>query len=551
MNRSRTPRRRPARRGERGISIILVALLLIPLLLFAGLATDVGAWYARAAAVQRAADAAALAGVAQLANGEQQAIDEALRVATLNGFTNGVDGVTVTADRLAGTQRIFVEITDTDVDRFLSAPFRSNVRITRRATAEQVLPVPLGSPRNFLGTNQDASIPNAQRENFWLSVSGYCARHEMGDRITTRTDSNGSTFQGCQPGVNGVRSNPEFNTSSPGYFYGVQFTAAGGSHTIQVYDAPHCQYNSPGAAGDSGADESGGASARQYTFRLRRPGPDPTTAAIVSSVTLSPSDCASWGSVWHDLFTITNPAQDEIWYLEIVPVQPADTSGADAAEGQNQMSLRVATGGSFTPCSTDPGIVGYTASCSVNLFGLTHLGVYANAAGSNPSFFLADVGPEHRGKIMEVELFDSAEGAQGIELIPPTTSPGTEPPVTVTWEIACMDGSYRSDNSGSCATSTGEIAPPGGYGPFTATRIDVSGTATTAQRPWGDRNVQDGRFSDRLMRLRYTLPSTYASGSNPQTWWRIRYIVGGSGLGDRTTWTVRIQGDPVRLVPNT
>ncbi|MBV9953087.1 MAG: hypothetical protein JO291_14135, partial [Acidimicrobiia bacterium] len=44
--------------------MIMTALLLIPLLAFAGLAVDVGSWYARGQQLQRAADAAALAGAA-------------------------------------------------------------------------------------------------------------------------------------------------------------------------------------------------------------------------------------------------------------------------------------------------------------------------------------------------------------------------------------------------------------------------------------------------------------------------------------------------------
>ena len=44
--------------------MIMTALLLVPLLAFAGLAVDVGGWYARGTQLQRAADAAALAGAA-------------------------------------------------------------------------------------------------------------------------------------------------------------------------------------------------------------------------------------------------------------------------------------------------------------------------------------------------------------------------------------------------------------------------------------------------------------------------------------------------------
>lgn len=240
-----------------------------------------------------------------------------------------------------------------------------------------------------------------------------------------------------------------------------------------------------------------------------------------------------------------------MYYLEIEPVIPADQSGEDSQEGQNQFGLRVGTGGGFTPCAVATGEPGYSATCPVNVYGLTHMGNYAGFTGANPVFYLADVGPEHSGKIMEVELFDPAEGADTIELIPPTgADPSTAPAATVTWEVACMDGSYRSDNGGACASTTGENPPVGGYGPFTGSTIDVSGTVTDANRAWGSAdNSQNGRYSDRLIRLRLTLPNNITSTYGGRTWWRIRYSVSDSGtVGDRTTWSVSILGDPVRLV---
>ena len=49
-----------------GYVLALVAIMLLPLLAFAGFGIDLGAWYGRATKIQRAADAAALAGVQEL-----------------------------------------------------------------------------------------------------------------------------------------------------------------------------------------------------------------------------------------------------------------------------------------------------------------------------------------------------------------------------------------------------------------------------------------------------------------------------------------------------
>ena len=48
--------------GERGIAIAMVGLLLVPMLMFAAFGVDLASWYARISEIQRAADAAALAG---------------------------------------------------------------------------------------------------------------------------------------------------------------------------------------------------------------------------------------------------------------------------------------------------------------------------------------------------------------------------------------------------------------------------------------------------------------------------------------------------------
>ena len=93
------PRRRV--RGEEGYVLVLTALLLLPLLAVTGLAVDLGAWYARAAAIQRAADAAALAGVVYLPD-LGAATTRAESVAAANGFAD--DGrITVDVTQISGS----------------------------------------------------------------------------------------------------------------------------------------------------------------------------------------------------------------------------------------------------------------------------------------------------------------------------------------------------------------------------------------------------------------------------------------------------------------
>ncbi len=177
-------------KGEEGYVLVLTALLLLPLLAVTGLAVDLGAWYARAAAIQRAADAAALAGVVYLPD-MGAATTRAEAIASANGFTESAD-INVEVTQIGGSDaKLQVSITDNSAEQFFTGTFTSNVDITRSSTAEYVRPVPMGSPKNFLGTGD--RLTGANRENYWLAISGGCSSKEQGDLVATKTDANYSS----------------------------------------------------------------------------------------------------------------------------------------------------------------------------------------------------------------------------------------------------------------------------------------------------------------------------------------------------------------------
>ena len=72
-------------RGQRGFTMVMFGLMLVPLLLMVGLSVDVGYWYNRASDMQKAADAGALAGVVWLPDGGTAAT-VAQGVTKRNGF---------------------------------------------------------------------------------------------------------------------------------------------------------------------------------------------------------------------------------------------------------------------------------------------------------------------------------------------------------------------------------------------------------------------------------------------------------------------------------
>lgn len=164
---------------EGGYVLVKFALLLVPLLLMTGLSVDVGSWYSRIADIQKAADAAALAGVVWLPD-EQAATRYAREEATRNGFTDGVDNISVDIER-AGDRRLRVTISDSTVESFFWSNLGGgDIDLTRSALAEYVLPVPLGSPRNYFGTG--TLLDGDAREFLFQSVNPACTSKINGDR---------------------------------------------------------------------------------------------------------------------------------------------------------------------------------------------------------------------------------------------------------------------------------------------------------------------------------------------------------------------------------
>jgi hypothetical protein len=164
-------------RAETGLVIVWMAFMLVVLLGMAGFAVDLGSWYLRSAKLQRAADAAALAGVVWMPDDPSSA--QAAAVATLQ--KNGIDTtkVTVTYPTPTANQQFRVQLSDANVPSFFSRPFVNKVSETRSATGEYVTPVPMGSPKNTFGTGN--LLPSPNTENFWAAVSGWCAGRENGD----------------------------------------------------------------------------------------------------------------------------------------------------------------------------------------------------------------------------------------------------------------------------------------------------------------------------------------------------------------------------------
>jgi hypothetical protein len=178
-----------ASRSERGYIMTMMVILMPVLLGFMALAVDATYYWFRGVQVQRAADAASLAGVVRMPK-FSEAKTAADEITKRNGFVNGQEQVVVLSERIPNNNKRFkVTIKDNNVGIFFGRIFQNSWTITRSSTAEYISNIPLGSKENAIGTGY--LTDSGTKQNFWLAVSGPCSPKESGDQFMSRYDGNG------------------------------------------------------------------------------------------------------------------------------------------------------------------------------------------------------------------------------------------------------------------------------------------------------------------------------------------------------------------------
>jgi Flp pilus assembly protein TadG len=241
----RRVREHPAADG--GAIAIIVAILAPVLLVFAALAVDVARWYVEAEKVQKAADAAALAGVPFLPQDVTSGRIRAQQIAAINGYTGSASGpVRVDAVQEPGRpSQMRVTISSTIPNTFGRVAGLDFTTVTRTAVADYNGPAPMGSPCNAFGNEPRPGVTSATNPitvlptppvnadctsspDFWANIQGPTTDKVQGDRYMTRSCSSG--VDGCTGGTN-TEFRPE------GYFFVVRVTdTTTGPITIQLYD---------------------------------------------------------------------------------------------------------------------------------------------------------------------------------------------------------------------------------------------------------------------------------------------------------------------------
>ena len=247
-------RRRLRLRDEAGYAALLVALLSATVFLgVSAIGVDTARWYVEVERVQKAADAAALAGVTYMPGDLTAARSTALSNASQNGFGNtATTSVTVTPGDKPSQLRVTINSTiNNSFGRALGIP---TATISRSAVADFTAPALMGSPCNTFG-NEPPSQPGAAlpvgsalpatpfpncsgSPQFWGVIEGPDTNKRDGDRYMTYP---------CSSGVYGCSGGSNDETKPEGYFFAVHVEPAAVNTPIdvQIYDPAYIYTGNP------------------------------------------------------------------------------------------------------------------------------------------------------------------------------------------------------------------------------------------------------------------------------------------------------------------
>lgn len=235
-------RRRPdggASRPESGFAMVWFGLLLTILMAMAGAAVDLWNWWYNGTEQQRAADAAALAGVVFLPGAETQARTMATEIAV----ANGVDPAALTIETSSDDGSLAANELRVTVDRRVDTQFLHLIgvdfaNIRRDATAEYNTRLPMGSPEDTMGRDPEQGLD----PGFYVSVSGVSEEKIGGDRFHniacgTHPPAGTPVVYKCD----GSLESEEF--SEDGYFFAIEMEAAPTNDIhIEIFDPIHTSH---------------------------------------------------------------------------------------------------------------------------------------------------------------------------------------------------------------------------------------------------------------------------------------------------------------------
>lgn len=503
------------RLDERGVALPFVAIMLTLLIGMTALAVDLGWLYLNGSRVQRGADAAALAAVVHLphntagvnANTVDGANANGWNVGTLNGSVIPGGGPERASWRPLSENRLEVTLT-ADIPTFFLRIFgMENVTITRRATAEYIKPVPMGSPSSCFGvgayaanlsgaqslSSQGLSNCNDWTMNFWAAINGPRTAKEHGDPYAVECMTSSCST-----------ANDDYRPS--GYYYGIEVPANKTQIQVKIFDAGlYPRTNGQTETGDLQNLKDSNNGSFNTTYRVLAPDDTPLDPTDNSNLICSETHGTNQSSpntknLWRTVCTIPNPTAG-IYVLNV------RTSGSGG--GNNSYSIGVSSSGG-------------NASEHARVYAINDMSIYTNSISGTATVYLAEVEEIHAGKTLLLGFYDPGENLSGnawVTVRRPRSNSGLGPIPNCDWTSTHDDGTPGPSGSGQCSIQS-----------------------TIGGNP---------RFNSHWLNSRINIPSGYTCptyNGGPNCFWTMNLDMGTSQ--DRTTWAARVIGNPVRLVPN-
>ena len=492
---------RELRTEDGGIALVWLATTVVLLLGTAGFAVDLGWLYLNASRAQRTVDSAALAGVVHLPGFPNKADLDARDAARANQYDVCDPSFTGCADILVSTplsdNELEVELSTTVDSFFMAVLGFDSFDITRKATAEYVKPVPLGSPNRCFGQDPTGTRCASSINDFWAAVSAPYTRKSDGDPYSTNCLTPNNPPSSCSSGnIDYARAG-----AYGGYYYAVEVGSGVSDLTVSIYDAAWDERNNyPNVETADARYSPGGGSNPGLTtsFQLHdidSTPSDPTDNPVIAGCSFDnlPPDkfpSSSWyKNTWRDMCTISGSITPGTYVLHVW------TSGNGSGTNQYSIAATVGTG-------PDP-----------RVYGINDMSIFSNNLTSASQLYLVEIDPIHAGSKLELMFFDAGD-ASGYSEMRVKDPFGNIPD--------CDWQSFTHDQS----SVTGS-----GTGPCEWVTTLSSGT----------------RIYDNEWIVAYIdIPATYTCNGSDCFWYMELDL---SQPNERTTWRARIIGNPVKLVP--
>lgn len=516
---------------NRGQVLVIFAGSILLLLMLAAVVVDVSWYWVNSLRIQRAADAAALAGAVMLPNRVADAYTLADEEATKNGYST--DARTTVTPHWVQSQPRQLDVTiNAPADTFFMRVVGiTSIPISRTGKAEFTLPVPMGSPQNYYGVGfyegksgvltVDDPLTNKplDSQGFWGAIFTSGGVRENGDRYAPAFMGNGVT------GYAKGDPNPDYDPN--GYDYIIE---VGPNGEVRVFDPIFCATGNNGHGGSFGAGDH---------WTDHAPSQVVAPVAVTYSLFNTRGTLASTKDDGPPIATLAydpagktlgdmsgnfgTPANSTDPNLQDCSTNPAHnqwvTVASGLAQGFYRLNVDTTVNGNNIKVGAENlfSIWVHASSGNARVYGSGRMAAYTNLDAGNQTFYFSQIEKVHAGKTLEIQLFDPGEssGDAFLRFLDPDGNKYTY----ATFDWVSDDGRSGTGVS-SLQTSIGGVA----------------------------------QFNNHMVTIDISLPKDYGKkGLNPpgdvtdeDGWWQIEYNI--KAANDTTTWAVSIRGNPVHLI---